>query len=136
MDVPRLSVRSALVGDAIVLAVLTVIGFASHATLDEVPRLITTYLAFFVAWMAVAPWFGLFQEPIAVATRQVWRVGWAWVVAAPLGALLRSILLGRGTVDVTFVLVTIIINGLALVAWRLVLATRLGRAQAPTADTR
>jgi FlaA1/EpsC-like NDP-sugar epimerase len=129
MDVSRISptTRTALIGDVVVLAVLTVIGFASHATLNEVPRMVTTFVAFLVAWGLVAPWFGVYQEAILTEPRQVWRVALAWLAAAPLGALLRSVLLNRSIVDVTFVLVTIAINGLALVAWRALYAARLSR---------
>ncbi len=139
MDLPRISQRSVLIGDVVVVAILTVIGFATHATLDEVPRMITTFLSFLVAWLLVAPWFGLLREAIVADPRQVWRVAWAWLVAAPLGALLRAVLLDRSVVDVTFVLVTIAINGLALVAWRALYAAHLSRrtaAASPTADHR
>lgn len=141
MEAPRISptTRNALIGDVVVLAVLTVIGFASHATLNEVPRMITTFLAFLVAWALVAPWFGVYQDAILTDVRQVWRVALAWLIAAPLGALLRAVLLNRDIVDVTFVLVTIGINGLALVAWRALYAflqTRRSAAANPTSSPR
>ena len=141
MDVPQVSptTRNAVIGDVAVLVALTVIGFASHATLNEVPRLIVTALSFLAAWALVAPWFGVYREAILTETHQVWRVAWAWVAAAPLGALLRSVALNRSVIDVTFVLVTIAINGVVLVAWRALYASRLSHRTAaanPTSSTR
>ena len=103
---------------------LTVVGFANHATLGNVPRLLATTAAFLVAWALVAPWYGLFREPLISSSRKVWMVFVAWAVAAPIGALLRSLLLGRSTVIVQFVLVVIAVNGLGLVAWRLLYTWR------------
>jgi len=107
------------VGDAAVLAVLTVVGFASHSELTAVPRMIGNVLVFAAAWFLVAPFFGLFGRPALLHPGQaLWRTALAWIVAAPLGAFLRSVALDRATIVVVFVEVTIAVNGLGLVLWR------------------
>jgi hypothetical protein len=47
----------------------------------------------------------------------VWRVAWAWAIAAPVAGFLRAWVLGVG-VSATFVLVMIAVNGAAMVVWR------------------
>mgnify|MGYP001827818578 FL=1 len=105
-------------GDVAVLVVLTIIGFASHSTLDETLRLIVTTAGVLVAWAVVAPWFGAFNTATIVRWTAVWRVALAWMIAAPVAGFLRGLILDL-VVSPTFILVTIAVNGAALVAWRL-----------------
>ncbi len=105
-------------GDVIVLVVLTIIGFASHSTLDETSRLIVTTGGVLVAWAVVAPWFGAFRTETITRWTAVWRVALAWSVAAPVAGFLRGVILDL-VVSPTFIVVTIAVNGAALVVWRL-----------------
>ncbi|HHC09567.1 MAG TPA: DUF3054 family protein [Actinobacteria bacterium] len=118
--------RRALVGDLVAVAVPTAVGFGVHGTLGEAGRLVATVVAFAGAWVVVAGGFGLYDDERLVGGSWL-RVLGAWVAAAPLGALARSLLLGRVTVVVAFVLVTIAVTAPVLVAWRLVLARRVRR---------
>lgn len=118
--------RRALVGDILVLAMMTVVGFASHGELKAGPRMLATFIPFVLAWLWVSPWFGLYEEDVLRQPRQVWRVLWAWSAGAPLGALSRALVLGREVVPV-FVLVVFTLNGLALVLWRATYAWRRAR---------
>jgi len=118
--------RSVIIGDAVVLVVMTIIGFASHGTLDAVGRLVLTLAGALVAWGLVAPWFGLFEERIIHDHRAGWRVAWAWALAGPAAAYMRDGILNR-PIPVVFVTVTIVTNGLALVVWRYAFAWRLAR---------
>lgn len=116
--------RRALTGDAVVLVVMTLIGFASHGTLDAIARLGLTVAGVLVAWALVAPWFGLIEERVIRDHRAVWRVAWAWAIAGPVAAYMRDGILNR-PIPVVFVTVTILTNGLALVIWRYLFAWRL-----------
>ena len=118
--------RSALVGDLVAVAVPTAVGFGVHGTLGEAGRLAATVVAFVGAWVVVAAGFGLYDDE-RMARGSWLRVLGAWIAAAPLGALVRSLLLGRATVVVAFVLVTIAVTGPVLVVWRLALARRARR---------
>jgi len=110
--------KTALSGDILVLIVVTVAGFATHLTLDAVGRLIVTAVTALIAWAAVAPFLRVYDSDVLATPGSVWRVGWAWLVAAPLATFLRAIALDRD-IPWPFVLVTILLNGFALAAWRI-----------------
>ena len=117
----RFVLRWAVVGDAALLVALTVAGFVTHSTLDATWRLFVTSLGALTAWALVAPWFGVFSTEVLTRPRGVWRVAWAWAIAAPVAGFLRAWVLGVD-VSATFILVTIAVNGVALVTWRAVYA--------------
>ncbi|MCP3998932.1 MAG: hypothetical protein GY722_28295, partial [bacterium] len=45
--------RNVIIGDVVVLVLLTVIGFATHLTLDAFGRMIVTMIGTVAAWAAV-----------------------------------------------------------------------------------
>ena len=55
-----------IMGDMIALAIITVIGFASHGETDVsfLPRMLTTFIPLVVSWLLIAPWLGLFNAKI------------------------------------------------------------------------
>jgi hypothetical protein len=110
-------------GDALVLALMTVAGFASHDLLGPEGasgiRMLTTFLPFLAAWLLVAPHLGAFDRNHVTDARQLWRPFWAMVLAAPLGAWLRGVWLGAPILPV-FVAVVGGLNALALLVWRAV----------------
>jgi len=113
----RSLLRWAIIGDAVVLIALTMVGFVSHSTLDETWRLIITTLGVLTAWALVGPWFGVFSTTALTRPSAVWRVAWAWAIAAPVAGFLRAWVLGV-SVSATFILVMIAVNGAGLVIWR------------------
>lgn len=113
----RSLLRWAIIGDVVVLVVLTAFGFLTHSTLDETWRLVVTTVGVLVAWAVVAPWFGVFSTEVLTRPTAVWRVAWAWAIAAPVAGFLRAWVLGVG-VSATFVLVMIAVNGVAMTIWR------------------
>jgi len=102
----------------VVLLLITVAGFAAHFTLDAFGRMIVTGVAALLGWAAVAPFMGVYDEGVITKAESLWRVAWAWLLAAPLGTFLRGMALDRD-IPWVFVLVTIGINGFALLAWRI-----------------
>jgi hypothetical protein len=81
-------------GDVVTLALVTLIGFASHGTLDTAGgRMLTTFIPLTAAWFLVAPHLGAFDLRRAVDARQLWRPFWAMLIAAPLAAWLRGVAL-------------------------------------------
>lgn len=125
---------AAIVGDSLVLAVLTIVGFAMHETLGAASRLVVTIGAFLVAWLWIAPWFGSFRLDVIGDPRRVWRILAAWVAAASFGSVLRGLVLGL-TVSPIFVVVMTAVSGAGLLVWRVVFALwlrgRQGEATAP-----
>ncbi|MCP4307660.1 MAG: DUF3054 domain-containing protein [bacterium] len=120
------SQRRAIVGDIVVLVALTVVGFATHLTLDAFGRMAVTLVASLLAWGAVAPFLDVYSPAVIDEPRAIWRVGWAWLLAAPLATFLRGAILGRDIPPV-FVVVTILVNGFGLVLWRVALGWSLAR---------
>ena len=85
--------RSMLIlGDVIALAVITVIGFASHGELqpDRLPRILITWFPLVFSWFLVAPWLALFNPDITSILKYIWRVPLAAVLAAPVMGILRA----------------------------------------------
>ena len=109
--------RWAVIGDAVVLVALTILGFLTHSTLDETWRLVVTTFGVLAAWALVAPWFGVFSTEALTRPTAVWRIAWAWAIAAPVAGFLRAWVLGVA-VSATFILVMIAVNGAVLVVWR------------------
>lgn len=109
-----------MIGDATVLGIVTLFGFASHGELgDAGMRMLTTFLPLLGGWFAAGPVLGVYQREWALQPAALWRPAWAMILAAPLAAWLRSVWLGTAIVPV-FVAV---LGGVALAAmllWRLV----------------
>ena len=108
-----------ITGDIIVLAVITIIGFASHGETDLslLPRMLTTFIPLVVSWFLIAPWLGLFDEQIISEPKQLWRPPLAMLLAAPMTVILRATMLNT----VALPLFTLILGGSAAIGvllWR------------------
>lgn len=108
-----------ILGDLFAIAIVTVIGFATHdkADLALLPRMLATFLPLTAAWLLTAPWLGLFDEKITANPRQLWRPVLAMLLAGPLAAVLRAFWLG-GVVIPIFAVVLSGSAGLGMFAWR------------------
>jgi hypothetical protein len=113
----RLSLILLLLGDALAILVVTLIGFATHGLSTATPRWLTTYLPLLLSWLAVAPWLGVFRPDIYNRAWQTWRAPLAIAIAAPLAAFLRSLWLQTPIVPV-FVLVLAATSALGIFLWR------------------
>lgn len=108
-----------ILGDILALAVITVVGFASHGETDIsfVPRMLTTFIPLIVSWFLIAPWLGLFNAEITPDPKQLWRPPLAMLLAAPLAVILRAAMLNT----VALPLFTLILGGsaaLGMFVWR------------------
>lgn len=112
------SERATLIGgDAIVFIVFALLGRSSHGLVDENPFLaaIRVALPFFIGWLVVAPWLGLFRrQPPA---QMVGLTLVAWLLALPVGLGLRWWQLGRSS-PFSFALVTFLTVVALLLIWR------------------
>lgn len=103
-----------LIGDALALAVVTLIGFASHG--EGISwRMASTYFPLLAAWGLAGGALGLLraskQPPSLV------RMLWAAILMAPLAAWLRALWLWTPVLPI-FVLVLGSTATLALILWR------------------
>jgi Na+/citrate or Na+/malate symporter len=108
-----------VIGDGLCYFFITIVGFMTHDTLSatNIDRLLITFLTFFVAWLLISPWLGLFQREILISQSGLWRPALAALYAAPMGGWLRSFALGT-PMQATFTLVMAVISALALTLWR------------------
>ena len=108
-----------ILGDVLVLAVITLVGFANHNELLQFPveRIMATFLPLLAGWFLIAPWLGLFKNEITSNARQLWRPVLAMLLAAPLTGLLRAMML-NGVVIPLFVLILGGSAALGMLVWR------------------
>jgi len=113
------STRALIGGDILSLAVITVIGFASHRETDIsfIPRMFTTFIPLVFSWFLIAPWLGLFNAQFTSDPKQLWRPPLAMLLTAPMASFLRAALLN----SVALPLFTLILGGsaaLGMFIWR------------------
>lgn len=108
-------------GDWLVLLIFVLIGQRDHniTGTGAIPSLITTTLSVAVPWTVAAVLLGGYRPETAVG---LWpwlgRVLTVWLIAAPLGLIIRALLRGQGAIPVPFMLVMIGLGGLFMLAWR------------------
>lgn len=94
-----------IAGDIITLAVVTVIGFASHGTANTAgARMLTTFIPLVVAWFLVAPFLNVYKSEYVLDGLQLWRPVWAMVLAAPMAAWLRGVMLSSPVMPIFVVI--------------------------------
>jgi len=108
-----------ILGDALALAVITLIGFGTHDTLIQFPvgRIMATFLPLLAGWFLIAPWLGLFKPEITTSPKQLWRPVLAMLLAAPLAGLLRAMMLNSVVIPF-FVLILGGSAALGMLVWR------------------
>jgi hypothetical protein len=106
-------------GDALMVGLFVLLGETSHAVSDPQPvlRWLITTLEFALPWFIVAWLTGTYQTGLSTRTL-LGKMLTAWLIAAPLGALLRSFVNGSGAIASTFLVVTLIAGGALLLVWR------------------
>ena len=113
-----------IVGDLLVILSFVWIGRSSHSmSLNDVAAGLSTALPFFVSWLLITPWFGIYRSDVAQDWRKlVPRLLLAWAVAGPVALVLRALILGRpvpGGIIPIFAMVSLGYIGLVALGWRL-----------------
>ncbi len=118
------------VGDVLVLGLFVLLGERDHAISDPQPvlRWFITTAEFALPWLIAAWALGTYRADITTRTF-LGKTVTAWLIAAPLGALLRSFVNGSGAIASTFLVVTLVVGGAMVIAWRWIYA-RLARKSA------
>ena len=106
-------------GDLLAIALVTIIGFATHgeANVSFAPRMAALYFPLSIAWFLLAPTLGLFRGEITSNPKQLWLPALAMIFAAPLAALLRGFILNAPVIPV-FAAVLAGTSALGMVIWR------------------
>jgi hypothetical protein len=108
-----------ILGDLLALALVTLIGFATHgeADLSFLPRMAIVYFPLSISWFLLAPALGLFQQETVSNPKQWWRPAFAMIFAASLAAVLRGFLLNAPVIPI-FAAVLAAASALGMVIWR------------------
>ncbi|MDQ2693746.1 MAG: DUF3054 family protein [Chloroflexota bacterium] len=108
-----------IIGDLLAMAILTLIGFASHreAELAFLPRMAAVFVPLSISWLLLAPALGLYKRETVSAPRQLWRPALAALFAASLAAVLRGFILGSPVIPI-FAAVLAGTSALGMIIWR------------------
>lgn len=108
-----------IAGDTITLAILTVIGFATHGETGAafLPRMIAIFIPALLSWFILAPMIGLFNEEAIADPKNLWKVAFAFLYVGPLAVLLRAAWLNTPAVPV-FALAFSTSNAVGMAVWR------------------
>lgn len=113
-----LQITVLIIGDVLTFLIVTIIGFASHGTVGTAgTRMLTTFFPLLAAWFLVAPLLRLFIGPVVSDWRQLWRPVWGMIIAAPLAAWLRGLLLGTPILPL-FVIILGGVSAVGILVWR------------------
>ena len=106
-------------GDLLAIALLTIIGFATHreADISLLPRMAAIYFPLSVSWFLLAPALGLFQRETVFNPKQLWRPALAGFFAASLAAVLRGFILNAPIIPI-FAIVLGSVSALGMLIWR------------------
>ncbi|MFL5805451.1 MAG: DUF3054 domain-containing protein [Roseiflexaceae bacterium] len=112
-------------GDALAFMAFAALGRASHseaAGIAAILQVAETAAPFAIGWFVVAPFAGAYRAELVQQPRlMLARSALAWLLAWPLGLLLRA-LIRQSTIPLSFAIVTLITNMLILLGWRGVFA--------------
>jgi len=108
-----------ILGDALTLLIITLIGFATHSEtgISCFPRMLTTYIPLLIGWFLLAPWFGLFDPEINSRLNQFWRPALTMLYAGPLAVVLRGLILNASIIPI-FAVVLSLTSALGMMMWR------------------
>ncbi|MFQ5592661.1 MAG: DUF3054 domain-containing protein [Anaerolineae bacterium] len=109
------------VGDLVTLLLFAALGRSSH---DRPPGaipfagVISTAAPFIVGWFSVGAVLGVFKQSAVSSVRSAFlRAEGIWLVAGPVGLLLRALFLRR-SIPLSFAAVVMSVNFVLLGAWR------------------
>jgi hypothetical protein len=113
------SKHTIILGDLLAIAIVTLIGFATHgeAGTSFLPRMAAVFFPLAVSWFLLAPALGLFQREITSHPRQLWRPALAALFAGPMATIIRGFLLNAPVIPI-FAVVLATTSALGMVLWR------------------
>lgn len=119
-----------MAGDLAVFVMFALVGRETHASSDPnlVVNALPTLLPFGLIWLLVSIPMGVYRPNVyRFVPLTIIRTLAAWIVAGPIALYARALLLGRTAIPVPFILVTMGLNGVMLLAWHIFLAWWLRR---------
>jgi len=111
-----------VLGDLIALLLFVYIGQRDHGLVDaanQIQGLVWAGWAFALTWVIAAVLLRALPNAATLSARSLLANGLnAWLVAAPLGVLLRAYFLGRAVIPTSFLAATLGFGGLFVLGWR------------------
>jgi hypothetical protein len=106
-------------GDLLAIALVTVIGFATHGETDLsfLPRMAALFFPLSLSWLLLGPGLGLFRADTVRNARQLWRPALTALFAAPLAAVVRGLILNAPIIPI-FAVVLAAVSALGMALWR------------------
>jgi hypothetical protein len=113
------SKRFLIAGDVLAIAIVTVIGFATHGEVGTsfLPRMSAIFFPLTIAWLVLSPIFGLFQPEIIRSPKQLWRPAFAMFFAAPFAVVIRGLILNAPIIPI-FAVVLSATSAFGMFVWR------------------
>lgn len=107
------------IGDIITLIILTLVGFATHGELNNagLPHMLAIIIPLLITWLVAAIPVGALRLETARDFRQLWRPGWAMLLATPLAVIVRGLIISRPVAPI-FGLVLAGTGIIAIFIWR------------------
>lgn len=108
-----------IVGDVFALAIVTLIGFATHGEtgVSFLPRMAAAFVPLCIGWFLLAPWFGLFRAETVRDAHQLWHPALAMLFAGPLAVVLRGLILNAPIIPI-FGVVLSVTSAIGMTIWR------------------
>jgi hypothetical protein len=108
-------------GDVFAFLIFATIGRGSHGEttgIAALPEVVVTAAPFAIGWFLVAPFVGAFRRDVVANPRTMAiRTALAWILAWPVGLLLRWLFVGR-VPPLSFALIVLSFNLAVLLVWR------------------
>lgn len=119
-----------MLGDLAIFVMFALVGRETHASSD--PNLIVnalpTLMPFVLIWLLISVPMGVYRPNVyRVTPLTIIRTLAAWIVAGPIALYARALLLARTAIPVPFIIVTMGLNGVLLLAWHVFFAWWLKR---------
>lgn len=112
-----------LLGDLAAILLFVFIGQQDHATTDPdnpVLGLLKAAFPLLITWLVVALAVQAYPKADEMTLRRLLIRGLnAWLIAAPLGLILRAFMFDRGGIPAVFMLLTLLVAGAFILLWRL-----------------
>lgn len=112
-----------LLGDLAAILLFVFIGQQDHATTDPdnpVLGLLKAAFPLLITWLVVALAVQAYPKADEMTLRRLLVRGLnAWLIAAPLGLILRAFMFDRGGIPAVFMLLTLLVAGAFILLWRL-----------------
>ena len=108
-----------ILGDILAIALVTIIGFATHRETDVsvLPRAAALFFPLLISWFLLAPSLGLFRKQTTSDASQLWRPALAMAFAAPFAAVLRGLILNAPIIPI-FAVVLSATSAFGMLLWR------------------